>query len=87
MRHARNGGSEGGWKEPEIRFPVNCPLCARASPTEMPVGLIAEALIAGSTIRLHASCHDVYWDASESEVEQIREYLGAAALTGDHGAR
>jgi hypothetical protein len=35
----------------------------------------------GSSIRLHAGCHDVYWDASELEAEQIRSYLGAGALT------
>jgi hypothetical protein len=70
------------WKEPGIRFPVTCPLCARALLTELPVGVIAGALIVGSSIRLHASCHDVYWDATELEVEQIREYLSAAVLTG-----
>jgi len=70
------------WKEPGVRFPVNCPLCAHWSLSELPVGVIAEALITGSSIRLHAECHDVYWDASEIEVEQIREYLGAAVLIG-----
>ena len=34
-----------------------------------------------SSIRLHAGCHDIYWDASELEVEQIRSYLGAGVLT------
>src|SRR5882672_10231457 len=70
-----------GWKEPGVRFPVTCPICARALLTELPVALIAEALIVGSAIRLHAACHDVYWDATELEVEQIREYLGAGVIT------
>ena len=48
---------------------------------ELPVAVIAEALIVGSSIRLHARCHDVYWDATELEIEQIREYLGAGVLT------
>ncbi len=51
--------------------------------TELPVAQIAEALIMGSSIRLHAGCHDVYWDATELEIEQIREYLGAGVVT-DH---
>jgi hypothetical protein len=78
----RNDRNDGGRKEPVVRFPVTCPVCARALLTELPVALIAEALIAGSLIRLHASCHDVHWDAAELEVEQIREYLGAGVVTG-----
>jgi hypothetical protein len=70
-----------GRREPGIRFPVTCPICARALLTELPVALIAEALIVGSSIRLHAGCHDVYWDASELEAEQIRSYLGGGTLT------
>jgi hypothetical protein len=61
---------------------VTCPICSRALLTELPVALIAEALIVGSPIRLHAICHNVYWDATELEVEQIREYLGAGVITG-----
>jgi hypothetical protein len=37
----------------------------------------------GSSIRLHANCHDVHWDATELEIEQIREYLSAGVVT-DH---
>ena len=70
-----------GRTEPGIRFPVTCPICARALLTELPVALIAEALLVRSSIQLHAACHDVYWDAAESEVEQIRSYLGAGVLT------
>jgi hypothetical protein len=76
-------GNNGGWKEPGVRFPVTCPLCAQTLLMELPVALIAEALLVGSPIRLHAGCHDVYWDAGELEVEQIREYLGAGVVT-DH---
>jgi hypothetical protein len=70
-----------GRREPGIRFPVTCPICARALLAELPVALIAEALMVRSSIQLHAACHDVYWDADESEVEQIRSYLGAGVLT------
>lgn len=61
---------------------MTCPICAQALLTELPVAVIAEALIMGSSIRLNASCHDVSWDATELEVEQIREYLGAGVVTG-----
>ena len=70
-----------GRREPGSRCPVTCPICARALLTELPVALIAEALMVRSSIQLHAACHDVYWDAAESEVEQIRSYLGAGVLT------
>jgi len=76
-----NDVNDAVWKEPGVRFPVTCPICARALLTELPVALIAEALIMGSSIRLHAGCHDVYWDATELEVEQIREYLSAGVVT------
>ena len=60
-----------------------CPVCGRALLTELPVAQIAEALIMGSSIRLHADCHDVCWDATQLETEQIREYLGAGVFA-DH---
>jgi hypothetical protein len=80
-----NNGNDGAWKEPGVRFPVTCPICARALLTELPVALIAEALIGRSSIRLHAGCHDVYWDATELQVEQIREYLRAGAVIDHRG--
>jgi hypothetical protein len=63
-------------KELTVRFPVTCPVCLKELLTELPVALVAEALAMGSPIRLRASCHDISWDASKSEVAQIREYLG-----------
>jgi hypothetical protein len=76
-----NTANDGGWDEPRVRFPVTCPICARALLAELPVALIAEALIRGASIRLHAGCHKVDWDATQLEVEQIRQYLGAGAVT------
>lgn len=73
--------NDGGWNEPRVRFPVTCPICARALLTDLPVALIAEALMRGASIRLHAGCHDVDWDATQLEVEQIRQYLGAGVVT------
>ncbi len=66
--------------EPEIRFPVSCPLCTRELLTRMPVAVIARALSIGATIRLRATCHDIDWEASASEVEQIRQYFDAARV-------
>ena len=68
--------------EPEVRFPVNCPLCARELLTQLPAAEVARALTAGSAIRLRAACHDIYWDASALEVEQIREYFYAVVPAG-----
>jgi hypothetical protein len=42
--------------------------------------VIAEALLVGLSIRLHAGCHNVYRDATELEAEQLREILGAGVL-------
>jgi hypothetical protein len=68
---------------PGVRFPVNCPLCARELLTELPAAVVAKALAGGSTIRLYASCHDVWWDATALETEQIREYFSAARLASE----
>jgi hypothetical protein len=66
--------------EPEIRFPVSCPLCARELLTQMPMTVIERALSAGAAIHLRAACHDVDWEATALEVEQIRQYLDAARV-------
>ena len=63
--------------EPTIRFPITCPKCANELIVEFPVAVIASDIAQRNSIRLHAICHDVSWDASPLELEQIREYLGA----------
>ena len=68
-------------KESVLRFPVTCPLCARELLCELPIASVARALALGSTIRLYASCHDVWWDATAVEAVQVREYFSAARLT------
>jgi hypothetical protein len=67
-------------EEPGLRFPVTCPLCARELLCELPIDGVARALALGSTIRLYASCHDVWWDATAVETVQVREYFNAARL-------
>jgi hypothetical protein len=63
--------------EPTVRFPVACPKCGTERLTEFPVDVVADALKRGSDICLVATCHEVIWTASELELEQIHEYLGA----------
>jgi hypothetical protein len=63
--------------EPTVRFSVACPKCGRERLTEYPVDEVADSLRRGSDICLVATCHDVIWTATELELEQINEYLGA----------
>jgi hypothetical protein len=44
----------------------------------MPMTVIERALSVGAAIHLSATCHDVHWEATALEVEQIRQYLDAA---------
>jgi hypothetical protein len=69
-----------------IRFPVTCPICGAESITAFRVEAIVDGLDKGTPIRLAAKCHDRAWNASQLEVEQIREYLTATIkFTGrDH---
>ena len=64
-------------REPTIRFPVTCPECGTERLTEFPAAEVADALQRRGSICLVATCHDMIWDASEVELEQISEYLGA----------
>ena len=67
-------------REPVVRFPVLCPTCAVERLTEIPVAVVAAALVKGRNIRLHATCHDKWWDATAVELKQIREYLAATSI-------
>jgi hypothetical protein len=71
--------------EPSVRFPVMCPECGREVLSALPVGLVAGALIRGRGIRFHSPCHDLYWDASPIEIEQLREYMGVAWIDSQKG--
>jgi hypothetical protein len=45
---------------------------------EYSIADVANALLSrGNSLHLYASCHDYYWSASQWELQQIREYLGA----------
>jgi hypothetical protein len=66
-----------------VRFPAVCPQCGRERLAEFPLEEVANALQRGTDICLVATCHDVIWTATELELEQIREYLGAVHRGGD----
>jgi hypothetical protein len=61
--------------EPILKFPVTCPVCALESASEIPIALIANALLTSKGIRLHSTCHDHYWTATFAEREQLRRSL------------
>ncbi len=54
---------------------VRCPICGSKSQMRRSISGIAEALLLKSVIRLHAQCHDLWWDASFSERQEIRKML------------
>jgi hypothetical protein len=64
-------------RESTVRFPVVCPKCGTERLAEISVAVVTDALRRGSDLCLVATCHDVIWTASELELEQIQEYLGA----------
>ena len=66
--------------EPMLKFSVTCPNCALKSVSEIPIALIANALLTGKGIRLHSVCHDHYWTATFAEREQLRESLSVLKL-------
>jgi hypothetical protein len=72
--------------EPAIEFRVVCPECALESPFQLPIAVIAQALLTGKSIRLHASCHDQYWTATFIEREQLRKTLSTMNIEAPHPA-
>ena len=67
--------------EPTIQFPQTCPKCGAEALGEYPVADVANALLdRTNSFQLYARCHDYYWTASQWELQQIRQYLGAWLL-------
>jgi hypothetical protein len=66
--------------EPILKVPVTCPHCALESLAEMPIAVIANALLIGKAIRLYSKCHDHYWTATFAEREQLRKCLRVLKL-------
>jgi hypothetical protein len=75
------------YTEPAVHFPVTCPKCRREVLSTLPIASVAAALISERPVRLYASCHDVYWDAHPSEIEQLREYMSAARVGSPPSSR
>jgi hypothetical protein len=63
-----------------IRFPVTCPLCGDDSLDCRRFQEIVDALFRFKPFALFAPCHGAHWTASAMELEQIRDYVGAALL-------
>jgi hypothetical protein len=66
--------------EPILKIPVTCPRCALESLAEIPIAVIANALLIGKAIRLYSKCHDHYWTATFAEREQLRKSLRVLKL-------
>jgi hypothetical protein len=67
--------------EPEVLFPVRCPICSHESLTGFRISVVADALSTGQ-IRLYSNCHVASWNASEAELTQMRDYLDTVWSTG-----
>jgi hypothetical protein len=65
---------------PSLRFPIQCPRCARELLLELNVARVAAALLEEHPLQLYAACHNLFWVADEQERQQIREYLEANAI-------
>jgi hypothetical protein len=61
-----------------IRFPITCPRCGNESLTEFRAVVATIAVAEWHSMRLYSPCHEVFWDASDRELEQIGEYLGVS---------
>ena len=61
--------------EPTMKFTVTCPACALESVFDIPIAVVANALLMDKGIRLHAGCHGQYWTATFVEREQLRKTL------------
>ena len=58
--------------EATVRFPVRCPICGAEALTSFTISEVALAIVSSRRIKLHAICHDGTWDASDIEMQQIR---------------
>jgi hypothetical protein len=65
-------------QESHIRFPITCPRCGSESLIEFRAVVVTIAVSEWRSMRLYSSCHHVFWDASDIELDQISAYLGAS---------
>ena len=55
-------------------------MCGTDTVTEFPTLVVVTALTQWNNMRLHGTCHAVFWDASAAEIQSIREQLGTARI-------
>ncbi len=65
-------------EESFIRFPVTCPRCGSESLAEFRAVIVTIAVVEWHSMRLYSPCHEVFWYASDMELDQIGAYLGAS---------
>jgi len=65
-----------------VRFPVCCPLCRQEVLGSCWIWEIDSALTEQGALSLYAPCHGMSWNASATELEQIREYRWVADFCG-----
>jgi hypothetical protein len=63
-----------------IRFPTVCPACQKESVTERSQSLVDEVLQGCVALSLYAACHNIWWQASVGELEQLAQYRWASDL-------
>ncbi len=67
-------------EENDVLIPVRCPECGVVALTAFPTVVAATALTSWLQMRLHSNCHNRSWDASATEIDSMRRYLGEAWL-------
>jgi hypothetical protein len=65
---------------PVISLPVRCSQCGASTPTDFPVAVVAIALVKWNNMCLYSACHEGTWDASERELDLLRQHVGASWL-------
>jgi hypothetical protein len=69
---------------PAVRFPVRCPVCGNEVLAAFQMADLVGALINTRRVRLYAICHDASWDATDVEMQQLREYVDVVWLDRHH---
>jgi hypothetical protein len=60
---------------PDTVVPVTCPQCQAESVARVPAGTLKRLLAHRHPLLLRSACHNIEWQASAIELEQIHEYL------------
>jgi hypothetical protein len=60
----------------DVHIPVRCPECGTVTLTAFPIIVVATALSSWHQMRLYSSCHETIWDATQPEIQSMREHLG-----------